>query len=86
MADVYEAGEKPIEGADKDHLVAGIIERGHKDAQVMPSLESLPSMIADIAEEGDYVVCCGAGSISSWAYALPEQLDVEFAKKQKQSA
>lgn len=86
IADVYEAGEKPIEGADKEHLVAGIIERGHKDAQVMPSLESLPSMIADIAEEGDYVVCCGAGSISSWAYALPEQLDAEFTKKQKQSA
>lgn len=86
VADVYEAGEKPIEGADKEHLVEGIKERGHKDAVVLPSLEVLPSMVAERAEEGDLVVCLGAGSISSWAYALPEQLDAEFAKKQKQSA
>ncbi len=86
ISDVYEAGEEPIEGADKEHLVAGILERGHKNAQAMVSLSSLPAMVADIAEEGDFVVCCGAGSISSWAYALPEQLDVEYLKKQKQSA
>lgn len=86
ISDVYEAGEKPIEGADKEHLVAGIIERGHKEVAVLPELEMLPSMVADRAEEGDLVVCLGAGSISAWAYALPEQLDAEFAKKQKQSA
>ena len=31
-------------------------------------------MIAGIVRPGDYVVCLGAGSISQWAYALPEQL------------
>ena len=86
VADVYEAGEAPIEGADKEHLAAGVSERGHKFAQVLPSVDALAGMVADIAEEGDYVIFLGAGDISKWAYDLPEQLDAEFAKKQKMKA
>ena len=86
IADVYAAGEQPIEGADKEHLVAGICERGHKDARILPDKESLAGMVADMAEEGDMVVCLGAGTISKWAYDLPEELDAEFAKRQKRSA
>jgi UDP-N-acetylmuramate--alanine ligase len=36
--------------------------------------EQLAALIKDIAAPGDYVVCLGAGSITQWAYALPEQL------------
>lgn len=86
VADVYEAGETPIEGADKEHLAAGIKERGHKHVQALPSVDALAGMVAEIAEEGDYVICLGAGNISKWAYDLPAQLDTEFVKKQKQSA
>lgn len=86
IADVYEAGEKPIEGADKEHLAAGISERGHKDARVLLSPDNLADMVADIAEDGDYVICLGAGNISAWAYDLPGQLDKALAQKQKQSA
>ncbi|MEZ5902253.1 MAG: UDP-N-acetylmuramate--L-alanine ligase [Alphaproteobacteria bacterium] len=86
IADVYPAGENPIKGADKDHLTAGIKERGHKHVQALPDVSNLADMVADIAEEGDYVICLGAGNISAWAYDLPAQLDAEFAKKQKQSA
>ena len=86
IADVYEAGESPIEGADKEHLAQGIKEHGHKDAQVLPSVDRLAGMVAEIAEDGDYVICLGAGDISKWAYDLPEQLNTEFAKKQKLKA
>ncbi len=86
IADVYAAGEEPIEGIDKEHLVAAMKKRGHKDAQVMPDVKSLAGLVANIAEEGDYVICLGAGSISKWAYKLPEQLDAEFSKKQKLKA
>jgi len=34
----------------------------------------LPAMVREIVQPGDYVVCLGAGSITQWAYALPEQL------------
>lgn len=81
IADVYPAGEEPIEGANKEGLVAGILERGHKDAQILPNTDCLAKIIADIAEDGDFVICLGAGSISGWAYALPDQLDQEFSKR-----
>ncbi len=86
IADVYKAGEEPIEGVDKEHLAAGIKERGHKNVQVLPDVQSLAGMVTDIAEEGDFVILLGAGSISQWAYDLPEQMDKEFKSKQKQSA
>jgi len=31
-------------------------------------------MVNAIARPNDYVVCLGAGNITSWAHALPEQL------------
>lgn len=80
IADVYPAGEDPIDGADKDHLVQEIKKRGHKDADVLKQIDDLPSLVAGIAEAGDYVIFLGAGSISKWAYDLPMQLDQEFKK------
>ncbi|MEM9469106.1 MAG: UDP-N-acetylmuramate--L-alanine ligase [Pseudomonadota bacterium] len=86
IAEVYKAGEEPIEGADKEHLVQGVLDRGHKQAQVLSSPNALATLIANEAEEGDYVICMGAGDITKWAYALPEQLDKEFASREKKSA
>jgi UDP-N-acetylmuramate--alanine ligase len=74
VADVYTAGEAPIEGASRDALVAGLQNRGHRHVAPLPSSEALPQMIHELAEPGDLVVCLGAGSITYWANALPEQL------------
>lgn len=86
IGDVYRAGEDPIDGADKEHLAQGVAERGHKHVSSLPSPDVLGELVAEHAEEGDYVICLGAGDITKWAYALPEQLDKAFASKQKQSA
>jgi UDP-N-acetylmuramate--alanine ligase len=75
IADVYSAGEDPIEGADRDHLVEGLHEHGHRDVRALPSAEALPGLIAELARPGDIVVCLGAGNITAWANALPEQLE-----------
>lgn len=74
IADVYEAGEEPIEGINKDALVEGLRERGHRTAVALESPEALAATIHLMAEPGDFVVCLGAGSISAWANALPDQL------------
>ncbi|MCW6511116.1 UDP-N-acetylmuramate--L-alanine ligase [Lichenifustis flavocetrariae] len=74
VADVYAAGEQPIEGIDKDHLVAAIKAHGHRAVQALASAADLPGLVKDLAKPGDYVVCLGAGNITQWAYALPEQL------------
>jgi UDP-N-acetylmuramate--alanine ligase len=80
VADVYTAGEQPIEGANRDALVAGLQAYGHRNVHSLSDPKELASIIAELATEGDYVICLGAGSISAWAYALPEELEALFAK------
>ena len=86
VADVYAAGEQPIEGADKDSLAKGLIACGHKNVSTLKNPQSLASMIATEAREGDYIICLGAGDITKWAYALPAELEALFAKFRKQRA
>jgi UDP-N-acetylmuramate--alanine ligase len=74
VADVYAAGEAPIEGMDKDGLVEGLRARGHRSVVPLPGPDSLAEMVNAIAKPGDFVVCLGAGSITTWAHALPDQL------------
>ena len=75
VADVYAAGEAPIEGVDKDALVEGIRRFGHRSVQALESAEALAGVIAAEAKAGDLVVLLGAGDITQWAYALPGQLE-----------
>ncbi|OQW84845.1 MAG: UDP-N-acetylmuramate--L-alanine ligase [Proteobacteria bacterium ST_bin15] len=74
VADVYAAGEVPIEGASRDALVAGIKARGHRSVMALEGPPQLASLVGGMAKEGDYVICLGAGSITQWAYALPGEL------------
>jgi UDP-N-acetylmuramate--alanine ligase len=75
VADIYPAGEAPIEGVSSDALVAGLRARGHRNALALPSPAALAPLIADLAQPGDFVVCLGAGSITQWANALPGELE-----------
>ncbi len=74
VMDVYEAGEEPIFGIDKHYLVEGLKSHGHKSAQILPSAEELPAIIAKIAQPNDYIIMMGAGNITAMAYDLPDQL------------
>jgi UDP-N-acetylmuramate--alanine ligase len=74
VAPVYTAGETPIPGIDRDSFVAGLRARGHRKVLPLEGPERLASMIKGLAKPGDYVVCLGAGSITTWAYALPNEL------------
>ncbi len=74
VAPVYAAGEQPIAGAEQQDLVDGLKARGHRKVVAIAGPEELAGVVKELAKPGDYVVCLGAGSISQWAYALPEQL------------
>jgi UDP-N-acetylmuramate--alanine ligase len=74
VAPVYAAGEQPIEGVDRDALVAAIRAHGHRDARALPDEAALAGLVRGVAKPGDYVICLGAGTITNWAYALPGQL------------
>ncbi len=74
IAEVYAAGEAPIEGASRDDLVAGLIRHGHRHACALISEEDLERLVREQAKPGDIVVCLGAGTISTWANNLPARL------------
>ncbi|WP_069300766.1 UDP-N-acetylmuramate--L-alanine ligase [Neptunicoccus sediminis] len=74
ISDVYAAGEDPIAGADRDGLVAGLTAHGHRKAVAVPDEAALQAFVAENCEEGDLLVCLGAGTISAWANNLPKAL------------
>ncbi|GAA6182229.1 UDP-N-acetylmuramate--L-alanine ligase [Shimia sp. NS0008-38b] len=74
IADVFAAGEAPIEGASRDDLITGLVAHGHRHAVAISEEADLVALVKDAAKPGDIVVCLGAGSISAWANALPGHL------------
>jgi UDP-N-acetylmuramate--alanine ligase len=74
VAPVYPAGEAPIEGADRDHLVQAMRARGHRQVIPLDGPRDLAGIVHGLAKPGDTVVCLGAGNITQWAYALPGEL------------
>ncbi|MCC0080175.1 MAG: UDP-N-acetylmuramate--L-alanine ligase [Rhodobacter sp.] len=74
IAEVYAAGEDPIAGIDRDHLVAAITAAGHPSAHALTREEDLAALVRAEARAGDMVVCLGAGTISAWAQGLPARL------------
>jgi UDP-N-acetylmuramate--alanine ligase len=74
VAEVYPAGEAPIEGISGSTLVDGLSAHGHRDARALGGPEQLAPMLREVAQPGDMVVCLGAGSITNWANSLPAEL------------
>jgi UDP-N-acetylmuramate--alanine ligase len=83
VADVYAAGEAPIEGVDRDALVEGLRMRGHRSVVPLNDPAHLAEMVHAIARTGDYVVCLGAGNITHWAAALPGALQALQAQARR---
>jgi UDP-N-acetylmuramate--alanine ligase len=74
VSDVYAAGERPIDGIDRDALVDGLRAHGHRRVMALPGPDELAGLIHGLARPGDFVVCLGAGSVTQWAHALPDAL------------
>ncbi len=81
VADIYNAGEEPIDGITADALADGLRSAGHRHVVRLESSEALAETVAGVGQEGDMIVCLGAGSISKWAYALPGELQKLGKKK-----
>jgi UDP-N-acetylmuramate--alanine ligase len=74
VADIYPAGEAPIAGVSRDTLVEGLKRAGHRHVIPLEGPDALAGVVGGEARSGDLVVCLGAGDITNWAYALPDQL------------
>ena len=74
VADVYAAGEEPIEDISGPSLVRSLAAHGHKDARETTK-QTLAKDLKPHLEEGDLIVCLGAGDITYWAADLAAHLD-----------
>ena len=74
IAEVFSAGEEPIEGASREDLVAGLVRHGHRHAVAIYEQDDLTKLVKAEAKPGDMVVCLGAGTISTWARELASKL------------
>ena len=74
ITDVYSAGEDPIKDRDKEGLVRGLRDHGHRAAEIVENEEGLLDFTRKHCQEGDLLVCLGAGTVSAWANNLPKAL------------
>jgi UDP-N-acetylmuramate--alanine ligase len=81
VADVYPAGESPIPGVDKAMLIDRMRRAGHGHVEALDDPAHLPQLVWSLTRPGDVVICLGAGNITAWAQALPDQLDTLPAER-----
>lgn len=83
IAPVYAAGEEAIEGACAESLVKAIQATGKTDVYFLAKSDDLANTLAPRVQEGDMILCLGAGTITYWAAALPQQLEtlIDSCKK-----
>lgn len=74
IADVYAAGETPIDGINADTFVEGAKSHGHKKVSKLCGHDDLPKFLKDNCTSGDIFVCLGAGDITNWAQGLEVKL------------
>ena len=74
IADVYAAGEKPIDGVNGESLAEAVRTHGHKNVTYLPDHYKLAEMLTPQLQPDDMVVFLGAGDITKWAYAFPGEL------------
>jgi len=74
VAPVYAAGEEPVEGVNAEALASGLKQRGHRQARTITGPDELAELLAADAQDGDMVICLGAGDITKWAAGLADAI------------
>jgi UDP-N-acetylmuramate--alanine ligase len=63
LTEVYAAGEAPIVAADGRSLMRALRVEGLEDLHFSPDIHALADQIRSQAQDGDVIMCMGAGSI-----------------------
>jgi UDP-N-acetylmuramate--alanine ligase len=72
IADIYSAGEDPIDGISSTVLVESIKQVTDNKVHFLHKFEQLADILAKIANRKDLVLFMGAGNITYWAYDMPD--------------
>ena len=70
LADIYPAGESPIDGIDADALAQAIAQRGNHAVHRIHPIDEAVACIEAVCEDGDLVLVMGAGDVSRLGQAL----------------
>ncbi len=65
LGEIYAAGEAPIVAADGRALARALRVAGRVEPVFIDDIAAMPQAIADIAQNGDVLLCMGAGSIGA---------------------
>ncbi len=76
LSEVYAAGEAPIVAADGRSLSRALRVAGKVEPVFVDAIESMPQAIIDNAQDGDVVLCMGAGSIGSVPQKVADMLQI----------
>jgi UDP-N-acetylmuramate--alanine ligase len=79
LADVYAAGEAPIEGASSERLASAIRAHGHRDVTWVGPRTGVAQALAERVEPGDIVITLGAGDITRVGPELVRMLEAREA-------
>ena len=74
IAPVYPAGEKPIEGINRDTYAEALRAHGHRNVITIEGEDDLAAVVAPYVKPGAAIIGTGAGSITSWMNNLPQIL------------
>ena len=77
LADVYAAGEAPIVAADGRALARALRLGGRLEPVFVGNIQDMPRAIAAAAQDGDVVMCMGAGSIGQVPAKVVAMLQIQ---------
>jgi UDP-N-acetylmuramate--alanine ligase len=86
LTEVYAAGEAPVVAADGRSLARALRVAGRVEPLFVEDVADLPQAIAAMAQDGDVVLCMGAGSIGNMPGRLVELLSNTEQKGQEEKA
>ncbi len=77
LAEVYAAGEAPIEGADARALARAIRARGAVEPVLLPGgIAEAPALLERVAVDGDLILTLGAGDVGNLPGVLVQRFGV----------
>ena len=72
LAEVYAAGESPIVAADGRSLARALRVAGKLEPVFVDDINAMPQAVLDNAQDGDVVLCMGAGTVGAVAGRVME--------------
>ena len=77
LSEVYAAGEAPIVAADGRSLARALRVAGKLEPVFVDVIDAMPQAIMDAAQDGDIVLCMGAGSIGQVPAKIVAMLQIQ---------